>query len=250
MSLQRNNKKGFTLIELVIAMAVTFIVAAAIFAAYRTQQMAHHNQREVVGMHQNLRSAIYFITRDLRMAGYDPEWDAGASILIADEGTFQFQADFDGDGTIQNSEVITYGLTNDADSDGVADGLPCHLYRMIGVPPNSTGQQVLAQNVQAIDFEYMTYSPNAPFLPVSMNVPLSASRDGVAVGPPANLEQNIRFIRLTLVASSNPIQAVMSFKRTDNRQYWNALRSRRALNSQNDTLRRAMLVTEIQLRNM
>jgi prepilin-type N-terminal cleavage/methylation domain-containing protein len=249
MSKQKNDQQGFTLIELVVAMAVTFVVAAAIFAAYRAQQMAHHNQRELVGLHQNLRSAIYFITRDLRMAGYDPQWNAGATILIADEGTFRFQADLDGDGTIQNNEVIEYGLTNDADSDGVADGLPCHLGRNVGLPPNNTGRQIIAENVQAIDFEYMTYTPNAPFLPASMNVALGG-RDGVPVGPPANLQDDIRFIRLTLVASSNPRQAAMSFKRTDNRQYWNALRDRMALDGQNDSLRRAMLVTEIQLRNM
>lgn len=249
MSLRINNKHGFTLVEITIAMAVSFIVAGAIFATYRAQQMTHITQRELVSMNQNLRSAVYFITRDLRMVGYDPTWGAGASILVADEGSFQFQADLDGDGVIQNNEVIRYALTNDADSDGLADGLPCDLGREVGVPPNSTGLQVIAENIQAIDFEYMTYSPNSPFLPVSMNTPLGG-RDGVAVGAPANLQNNIRFIRLTLVASSGDRSAVMAFKRTDNRQYWNVLRSRRALNSQNDTLRRSMLVTEIQLRNM
>jgi type IV pilus assembly protein PilW len=245
----RKNTNGFTLVELVVAMAVTFIVAGAIFATYRAQQMAFISQREVVGMNQNLRSAAYFITRDLRMVGYDPSWDAQPAILIADEGTFQFQADLDGDGTIQNNEIITYGLTNDADSDGLADGLPCHLGRDVGLAPNNTGLQIIAENIQAIDFEYMTYSPNAPYLPVSMNTPLGG-RDGVAVGAPANLEGNIRFVRLSLVASSGDRSAVMAFKRTDNRQYWNALRTRRSLDSQNDDLRRSMLVTEIQLRNM
>lgn len=248
MKIQRNNY-GFTLVELVVAMAVTFIVAGAIFATFRAQQMAYITQREVVGMNQNLRSAAYFIARDLRMAGHDPSWGADATILIADEGTFQFQADLDGDGNIQNNEIITYALTNDADSDGVADGLPCHLGRDVGVAPNNTGLQIIAENIQAIDFEYMTYSPNTPFLPVSMNTPLGG-RDGVSVGAPANLEEDIRFIRLSLVASSGDSSAVLAFKRTDNRQYWNALRNRRALNSQNDTLRRSMLVTEIQLRNM
>jgi hypothetical protein len=202
-----------------------------------------------MGMNQNIRSAAYFITRDLRMAGFDSTWGAGAGILIADEGTFQFQADLDQDGIIQNNEVITYGLTNDADSDGVADGLPCHLGRDIGLAPNNTGLQVIASNIQALDFEYMSYSPNSPFLPTSMNVNLGG-RDGVPVGPPANLERNIRFIRLTIVATSGADNAVLAFKQTDNRRYFNALRSREVLEAQNDTLRRSALVTEIQLRNM
>lgn len=241
--MKRND--GFTLIEILISVAVVSIVALAIFATQRAQQMAHLSQRETVGLNQNLRSAAYFITRDLRMAGYDPTWAANASILIADEGTFQFEADLDGDGTIQNNERITYGLTNDADSDGVSDDdSACHLYRDFGA-----GRQVIAENIQAIDFEYMTYSANAPFRPVSINVPLGG-RDGVDTTDPSNPQENIRFIRLALVASTVPRQAVLSFKRTDNAEYWNAFRSRQTLNSQNDTLRRGMLVTEIQLRNM
>lgn len=249
MTIQTNNKHGFTLIEIVVAMAVTFIVAAAIFATYRAQQMTHITQRELVSMNQNIRSAAYFITRDLRMAGYDPEWDSGATILVADEGAFQFQADLNGDNEIQNNEVFRYALTNDANGDGVADGLPCHLGRDVGVAPGNTGLQIIAEDIQAIDFQYMTYSPNSPFLPVSMNAPIGGI-DGVLVGPPGNLQEDIRFIRLTIVATSGDSTAVMAFKRNDSNQYWNALQDRLTLGSQNDTLRRSMLITEIQLRNM
>lgn len=249
MSIRSNNHQGFTLIEIVVAMAVAFIVAGAIFATFRAQQMTHITQRELVGMQQNLRSAVYFITRDLRMVGHDPTWNAGAAILVADEGSFQFQADLDGDGQIQNNEIIRYALTNDANSDGLADSLPCDLGRAIGAPGNSTGLQVIAENVQAIDFEYMTYSPGSPFLPVSMNVPL-VGRDGVDTTLANNPQENIRFIRLSIVASSADRETVMAFKRNDSRQYNNVLRSRTPLAAQNDNLRRSMLVTEIQLRNM
>ena len=248
MKIRLNANQGFTLIEIVVAMAVTFIVAAAIFATYRAYQMSHITQKELVSMNQNIRSAAYFITRDLRMAGFDPTTGAGATILVANEGSFQFQADLDRDGTIQNNEIFRYALTNDNNGDGVADSLPCHLGRDVGVVPNNTGLQIVAENIQAIDFEYMTYTPNT-FLPMSMNAPLGGV-DGVLVGPPLNMEEDIRFIRLTIVATSGDRTAVMAYKQTDSDQYWNALQTRLTLGSQNDTLRRSMLITEIHLRNM
>jgi len=74
------NRKGFTLIEILIAMVVASIVMAAIYSVYRSQTQTHRTQQLVVQMQQNMRAALYLMESDIRMAGYsaaDPPAPAG-----------------------------------------------------------------------------------------------------------------------------------------------------------------------------
>ena len=71
------NDRGFTLIELMIAMAIAGIVAAAILMAFNSQQKTQVSQQLVVEMQQDLRAALYLMQQDIRMAGHDPQWVDG-----------------------------------------------------------------------------------------------------------------------------------------------------------------------------
>ena len=74
------NRKGFTLIELCVAMAIATFVMAAIYSVYRAQTQSHRTQQLVVQMQQNMRAAMYLLEREIRMAGYSaslPRADAG-----------------------------------------------------------------------------------------------------------------------------------------------------------------------------
>jgi prepilin-type N-terminal cleavage/methylation domain-containing protein len=64
------NKRGVTLIELLIVMAMLGMVMAAIYSLYSTHQKAAYTEDEVVEVQQNLRIAMDSITRDVRMAGF------------------------------------------------------------------------------------------------------------------------------------------------------------------------------------
>jgi len=64
------NRKGFTLLEILIAMVVASIVMAAIYSVYRSQTQTHRTQQLVVQMQQNMRAALYLMESDIRMAGY------------------------------------------------------------------------------------------------------------------------------------------------------------------------------------
>ena len=46
---------GFTILELLVGMAVTLIVMAAVFQLFSSQQRMHNAQQELVRMQQNLR---------------------------------------------------------------------------------------------------------------------------------------------------------------------------------------------------
>lgn len=62
--------RGFTIIELVIAMAILGVLTAGIFSLYNTQHKVTHIEADVVDVQQNQRLAVESITRDLRMAGF------------------------------------------------------------------------------------------------------------------------------------------------------------------------------------
>jgi len=72
MNLKNKSVRGFTQIELMVAMVIASLVAAAITQVYQTQQRAYTSQQSVVEMQQNARSAMTLMKREIRMAGYKP----------------------------------------------------------------------------------------------------------------------------------------------------------------------------------
>ena len=65
-----NSNCGFTLIELMITMAISLIILAGIYAAYQAQLRSHVTQQVVVDIQQNLRSSMHYLQRSVRMAGF------------------------------------------------------------------------------------------------------------------------------------------------------------------------------------
>ncbi len=61
---------GFTIVELLVAMAISLVVMAAIFSTFKSQQDSYVVQSQVSVTQQNLRAALFMITRDIQMAGY------------------------------------------------------------------------------------------------------------------------------------------------------------------------------------
>jgi prepilin-type N-terminal cleavage/methylation domain-containing protein len=62
--------KGLTLIELLIAMAISAILIAAIYRTFIGQHKVYTAQEQVVDMQQNARVAINRMMREIRMAGF------------------------------------------------------------------------------------------------------------------------------------------------------------------------------------
>jgi prepilin-type N-terminal cleavage/methylation domain-containing protein len=61
--------RGFTLIEILITMAIMGVVLSAVYSVYLTHQKSAYTQEEVVEVQQNLRIAMDSISKDVRMAG-------------------------------------------------------------------------------------------------------------------------------------------------------------------------------------
>lgn len=73
------NSDGFSLIELLIALAIAGIVITSAYAVFNSQHKACAIQDQIVGMHQNLRACIALIAREAR--------GAGLNVALTDNGT-------------------------------------------------------------------------------------------------------------------------------------------------------------------
>jgi len=235
-SVKRLKEQGFTLVEIMVAMAISGIVMSGIYTVYYSQQKSYMAQEQVVAMQQNLRAAMFYMEREIRRAGCDPTQDANAGIQNigwdADENRYtsiRFTLDIhdgvdnDGDGVVDESdeegnvdgdtddtdEDITYSLA-DNDGDGDSD-----LER---------NGDLIAENIDALDFVYLD----------------DASPPSVT----ANIDE-IRSVQITLVARTG--RAVPGY--TDTASYTNQ-QGTEILAAQNDNFRRRCSTTSIRCRNL
>jgi type IV pilus assembly protein PilW len=232
------SQKGFSLIELMVAMAIASVLMAGIYTFYHNQLKTHITQQEMVDMQQDARAAMYMMTREIRMAGYDPQ-NTGATIRTANVAQMAFDSDSDGtaDGVINaNSERFYYALSNDADRDGLADGTPCNLVR--GGWDNSLNPEDLnpvALNIDALNFVYLDNDGNT----------LNDDGNGNVTSSLAD----IRSVQITLVARSGDVVPVLMRKHTDNTIYTNQ-QGTVILPAQNDNFRRIRLTATVKVRNL
>jgi type IV pilus assembly protein PilW len=143
---------GFTLIEVLVAIAISGILMVGVYSSYFSQQKSYTAQEQVTSLQQNLRAAMYLMEKEIRMAACDPTGNAGAAIINAGENTLQFSEDIsdvpgtgDPDGLLQPRENITYALDV---------GNRC-LTR-----DNGGGAQTIAENIEAINFVYLDADGN------------------------------------------------------------------------------------------
>ena len=66
-----NNKTAFTLVEMIVAMAVSAIIIAATYASYDIVKTQYKKNLDVAEMHQSGRGIMQMIERDIRMAGFN-----------------------------------------------------------------------------------------------------------------------------------------------------------------------------------
>jgi prepilin-type N-terminal cleavage/methylation domain-containing protein len=66
----RHSEAGFSLIEIMSALVILSIAMTAVFATFISQQKSFTVQNRVAEMQQNLRQAVEYMSRGIRLAGY------------------------------------------------------------------------------------------------------------------------------------------------------------------------------------
>ncbi len=136
----QKGSQGFTLVELMVGVALTGIVLAAVITFYQRQNKSYIVQEEVAVMQQNLRAAANLMARELRMATYGPINNDGA-ITTAQPALLEFQFENDNAGNMQTIQYSLYDAYGDGDTD---------IGRRVGLALNP-----LAENIDALEFVYL-----------------------------------------------------------------------------------------------
>lgn len=66
------NNKGFTLIEIMIALAAALVASIIFFAYFSSTSKVFTTQNVAAEVQQTLRAAVHFMSWDIRMAGFSP----------------------------------------------------------------------------------------------------------------------------------------------------------------------------------
>lgn len=216
-------QQGFTLVELMVALTLTFVVSAAAYSAYKVQRQSAVIQEDITVLQQNIRAGLDIMSKELRMAGYDPTSSGKYGIAAADAGSLRFTADLCGDGgdpgtCVVNGESVTetylYELY-DSNGDGVNDALR-----------RTPGGSPIANNIEHLEFHYTL-------------------RDGTNTPAPTSSElDRIVAVRISILArSSRP-----DHKYTDSKTYRTA--SEAMINPTEKNYHRRMQTTTLHLRNL
>lgn len=139
--------RGFTLMELLVAMGIGMVILGAIAGTFMTQTRFYNAQEQVNEMQQNARAAMDLISREVKLAGYKP---TGTSItgVAYNASALRIRADLDGNGTINDSsdEHLVYAFNSGTSQ-------ITRTYGATGSTP-----QVVTNNATAFSFTYLDSS--------------------------------------------------------------------------------------------
>ncbi|MGH7793338.1 MAG: PilW family protein [Candidatus Binatia bacterium] len=158
------DSQGFTLMELVVATAISMVILGAIAGTFMTQTKFYNAQEQVNEMQQNARAAMDLMSREIKLAGYKPTGSAVIGVAYS-ASELRIRADLNGDGAINDTsdEHVVYTF----------DGANLQIKRAYGVV--GATPEVLANSIAAFTFGYLNSSGAATTTPadirqVSLNI--------------------------------------------------------------------------------
>jgi type IV pilus assembly protein PilW len=148
-------QKGFTLAEMMVAVAISGIVLGGVYTAFVAQRQGYDAQEQVTDVQQNMRAAMYMMTREIRLAGYDPTFTRLFRITDIRFRDINNALDLNG------SSAITFTL--DVNGDGDAETISYSIYDFPVAAPDGNldlardeggGRQLIAENIIAMGLAY------------------------------------------------------------------------------------------------
>jgi prepilin-type N-terminal cleavage/methylation domain-containing protein len=165
---QKNSHRGFTLVEMVMVLAISTIVLAAMYSVFIIANKNFSTQNAAANVQQNLRSAIGLMARDIRLAGLDPAGSDNFGITHASQTKIRFTLDsidsggaFNGIVDEANFEEITYEFQGSQ--------IMQTLYETVTTSPPADAA-ALIRNITNLNFAYYD-SANANLIDASLSPP-------------------------------------------------------------------------------
>lgn len=140
--------RGFSLVELLIAMALGIIIMTAVVVSFVGHNDTYVAQDDLVEMQQNARAAMQCLMRDIRSVGYDPKNQGDMGITTANNGTSTTLSFTRYNADIPGEETVTYSLDNNGE-----------LSYQIS-PPSPPTSQLVAGHIKYIEFTYLDADGN------------------------------------------------------------------------------------------
>jgi prepilin-type N-terminal cleavage/methylation domain-containing protein len=127
----RHPEAGFSLVEVMAALVILSIALTAVFATFISQQKSFTVQNRVAEMQQNLRQAVEYTSRDIRMAGYGIPADVIIPNGLIATGVISIRSIYAKDNTTGPDQIfILYLFDMDANQPPTTDNA-------LGVPVNA-----------------------------------------------------------------------------------------------------------------
>ena len=203
MQMNARNHHGFTLIELMLTLAMSSMIIISMYTFYVAQQQNSNVQQDITSMQQDIRGALQLLSRDIRMAGFSPTASGDFGFLLygtfSTEGglteavstsstTLAFTSDLNGNGNVDTTAT-------DIDNNGTIDMREMEqiAYRYNAASSSiqryssTTGVvewQDIAENIDGVEFWYQL------------------SDGTLTLAPTAAQISTVRSIRVTLLARS------------------------------------------------
>ncbi|NLD36602.1 MAG: prepilin-type N-terminal cleavage/methylation domain-containing protein [Desulfatiglans sp.] len=208
------SEKGFSIIELLVAMAISLVVLASVYSVFRSQQKSTLVREQINMMQQNIRAGMTVMTRDIRMAGYvHPTVSATPGIVGATATELEFTRLKD-DNTLP-LQKIKYSLSNG------------NLIRNVANEDGTDEKnQIIAEDIDLLDFVYLDVD-----------------------GEQTTVFDEIRSVQVTMIAKTG--RGDPGYKDTNTYENQKGpLVQANFNNPPNDNFRRRMLTREIYCRNL
>lgn len=192
---------GFTLIELMVSIAIGLVVLASVATTFISQTRAYSAQEQINQMEQNLRGALDIMSREIKMAGYKPNGGSVSGVVSYSSTALTIQADLDGDGAVLASgtgsstayEQIVYSY----------DSVNKKITRQVGDGTVTT----LAENISAFSFTYyQSQSSGGAAATSASNIrQIKVAMTGKTAKPDPGYQSNGGYRTVDLSATITPI---------------------------------------------
>ena len=221
------SQQGFSLIEVVVAMAISSIIITAVYEFFNSQQRSYLAQDQVTEMQQNLRAGLSLMTREIRSAGFNPNQTANLAGFVTDFAAPNdiFSPDIN---YTTDKSVIAFTIDDSINNIIESNDLEQIAYRI----NNNTLQrysatrkqwEAVANNISALDFVYL-------------------DQNGAVTTNPANF----RAIEISLIVRAG--KKDLHFK--DSQTYLNKQGQNICPSCNNDNYRHRLLSTTVYMRNL